>query len=68
MNPGLNMNAGNNVMLPPKNVVVDASQLNTAKSIKNKIKQYAYHKASKRDRQKKLYATKDRVLRHRHSG
>ncbi len=68
MNPGLNMNAGNNVMLPPKNVVVDASQLNTAKSIKNKIKQYAYHKASKRDRHKKLYATKDHVLRHRHSG
>ena len=68
MNPGLNMHAGNNVKLPPKNVVVDASQLNTAKSIKNKIKQYAYRKASKRDRHKKVYATKDHVLRHRHSG
>jgi hypothetical protein len=67
MNPGLSMKSGNAVMLPPKNAVVDASRLMARRNTINKIKQYAFHKTRKSDRHKKLYASKGRGLRHRHS-
>jgi len=67
MNPGLSMKSGNAVMLPPKNAVVDASHLMARRNTINKIKQYAFHKTRKSDRHKKLYASKGRGLRHRHS-
>jgi membrane-bound lytic murein transglycosylase D len=68
MNPGLSLKAGNNVMLPPENAVVDTSHLKMVKNIKNKIKQYAFHKTARRDRHKTLYATKGHGLKHHHSG
>ena len=67
MNPGLSMKSGNAVMLPPINAVVDAPHLKTVRNTIKKTKQYAFHKTMKSDRHKKLYATKGRGLKHRHS-
>lgn len=67
MNPGLIMKAGNNVMLPPKNVLVMHSQLKTVKIARIVMKKYASRKTAKSDRDKKLYAAKSHRAKRYHT-